>query len=284
MRSYSFSCLSLVALLALACDSKPNDSDTANIDSSTGTGTEGTSDGTDGVSSTGGTSGGDPATTTVGTATATVTSESGSTSAGSESASEPGTSGYDPTSMTATATSSASDVTSASNVTTDGPPPPEPTPCEGEAIEIDAAALAYTDAQVPPDPDPTGESSGTSGGEPSDPNTLHIRLSNQVATCADPNAGIECGNNWQVSIRIPTAYQTPGLYHLLGPNVIGTAMETGFDENPDACPFGGGSFGATFELISIDDKEVVGRLCHVDFPFFDTNPNLEGKFTAPRCQ
>ncbi|MFY0540098.1 hypothetical protein [Nannocystis pusilla] len=50
------------------------------------------------------------------------------------------------------------------------------------------------------------------------------------------------------------------------------------------CPFGGGSFGATFELISIDDKEVVGRLCHVDFPFFDTKPDLEGKFTAPRCQ
>ncbi|MFY0540097.1 hypothetical protein [Nannocystis pusilla] len=68
-----------------------------------------------------------------------------------------------------------------------------------------------------PDPDPTGESSGTSGGEPPDPNTLHVRLSNQVATCADPNAGIECGNNWQVSIRIPVAYQTPGLYHLLGP-------------------------------------------------------------------
>ncbi|MCY1008917.1 hypothetical protein OV079_25840 [Nannocystis pusilla] len=275
MRSYSFPCLSLVALLALACDSKPNDSDTANIDSSTST--DGTSDGTDGVSSTGGTSGGDPATTSAGTVTAT-TSASGTTSAGSDT--DPGTStstsGYDPT---ATATS-----TSASDVTTDGPPPPEPTPCEGEAIEIDAAALAYTDAQVPPDPDPTGESSGTSGGEPSDPNTLHVRLSNQVATCADPNAGIECGNNWEVSIRIPVAYQTPGLYHLLGPDVTGIAMEAGQEDAPDVCPFGGGSFGATFELISIDDKEVVGRLCHVDFPFFDTKPNLEGKFTAPRCQ
>ncbi|PCC73091.1 hypothetical protein SAMN02745121_06447 [Nannocystis exedens] len=279
MRSYSFPCLSLVVALALACDSKPNDSDTANIDSSTGT--DGTSsDGTDGVSSTGGTSGGDPATTTAGTATATVTSASGSTSAGTETATEPGTSGYDPT---ATATGTSSEVTSASDVTTDGPPL-EPTPCEGEAIEIDAAALAYTDAQVPPDPDPTGESSGTSGGEPPDPNTLHVRLSNQVATCADPNAGLECGGNWEVSIRIPPAFQTPGLYHLLGPDVTGHAMETGNDEDPDACSFGGGSFSATFELISIDDKEVVGRLCHVDFPFFDTNPNLEGKFTAPRCQ
>ncbi|WAS96121.1 hypothetical protein [Nannocystis punicea] len=277
MRSYSFSCLGLVVALALACDSKPSDSDTANIDSSTGT--DGTSsDGTEGVSSTGGGTEGEPATTSAGSISATSTSPTSESEGGS--ATDPGTSGFpDPTGMTATS----SDVTSASDVTTDGPAP-EPTPCEGEAIVIDAAALAYTDAQVPPDPDPTGGSSGTSGGEPNDPNTLHVRLSNQTATCADPNDTIDCGNNWEVSIRIPPAYQTPGLYHLLGPDVTGTAMETGSADDPNDCPFGGGSFGATFELISIDDKEVVGRLCHVDFPFFDTKPNLEGTFTAPRCQ
>ncbi|MDC0720775.1 hypothetical protein [Nannocystis bainbridge] len=276
MRSYSFSCLSLVAALALGCDSKPSDSDTASVDSSS---SGSASDGTDGDSSTGGATEGDPLTTSGGSS-ASSPGTSATTWPNPDSDTDPGTSGAttgaDPTGMT----SASSTVTSA----TSGDVPPEPTPCEGEAIEIDAAALAYTDAQVPPDPDPTGGSSGTSGGEPSDPNTLHVRLSNQVATCADPNAGVECGNNWQVSIRIPVAYQTPGLYHLLGPDVTGHAMEAGEVDGPDLCPFGGGSFSATFELISIDDKEVVGRLCHVDSPFFDTKPQLEGTFTAPRCQ
>lgn len=281
MRSYSFSCLSLVFAVALACDSKGNGSgsDTSNIDSST------TDDGgTDGVSSTGGGSGPEPATTTASPATGepdTATS----------------TSGYDPTATTgadptATATSTTVDpdptgMTTVNPATsdTDEPPPPEPTPCEGEAVVLDVATLAYTQGQIPPEPDPTGESSsGGTGGEPVDPDTLYVRLSNQVATCADPNAGIECGNNWEVTIRIPTAFQTPGLYHLAGADVTGTAMETGPEDEPDLCAFGGGTFSASFELIAVDGQEVTGRLCHVDWPFFDNNVNLEGSFTAQRCQ
>ncbi|MBZ5712186.1 hypothetical protein [Nannocystis pusilla] len=276
MRSYSFSCLGLVFAVALACDSKGDGSgsgsDTSNIDSSTTD--EG---GTDGVSSTGGGSGDEPATTTAwpGTATSPSTTEpdtATSTSGWDPTATSTGTSGYDPT-----MTSHGSE--------TDDPPPPEPNPCEGEAVVLDVATLAYTQGQIPPEPDPTGESSsGGTGGEPVDPDTLYVRLSNQVATCADPNVGIECGNNWEVTIRIPTAFQTPGLYHLAGTDVTGTAMETGAEEEPDLCSFGGGTFSASFELISVDAQEVVGRLCHVDGPFFDNNVNLEGSFTAQRCQ
>ncbi|MDC0675612.1 hypothetical protein [Nannocystis radixulma] len=283
MRSYSFSCLSLVFAVALACDSKGNGSgsDTSNIDSST------TDDGgTDGVSSTGGGSGPEPATTTASPATGepdTATSTSGYDPTA--------TTGADPT-ATATGTSTTVDpdptgMTTVNPATsdTDEPPPPEPTPCEGEAVVLDVATLAYTQGQIPPEPDPTGESSsGGTGGDPVDPDTLYVRLSNQVATCADPNAGIECGNNWEVTIRIPTAFQTPGLYHLAGTDVTGTAMETGPEDEPDLCAFGGGTFSASFELIAVDGQEVVGRLCHVDWPFFDNNVNLEGSFTAQRCQ
>jgi len=277
MRSYSFTCLSLVFAVALACDSKGNGSgsDTSNIDSST------TDDGgTEGVSSTGGGSGDEPATTTA----------NPSSPATSEPDTATSTSGYDPT-ATATGTSTdptgmtshGSEVTSIGSET-DGPVI-EPTPCEGEPVVLDVASLAYTHGQIPPEPDPTGDgSSGTTGGEPIDPDTLYVRLSNQVATCADPNVGIDCGHQWEVTIRIPTAFQTPGLYHLAGTDVTGTAMESGEAEDPDACPFGGGTFGASFELISVDENEVVGRLCHIDWPFFDNKVDLEGSFTASRCQ
>lgn len=278
MRSYSFTCLSLVFAVALACDSKGDGSgsDTSNIDSSTTD--EG---GTEGVSSTGGGSGDEPATTTANPGTATSPSTTEPDTATS-------TSGYDPT-ATATSTTGPdpSGTTSHGSVThdTDEPPPVEPTPCEGEAVELDVASLAYTYGQIPPQPDPTGDgSSGTTGGEPIDPDTLYVRLSNQVATCADPSAGIECGNQWEVTIRIPTAFQTPGLYHLAGPAVTGTAMETGAEEEPDVCAFGGGTFSASFELISVDDKAVVGRLCHIEWPFFDNKVDLAGSFTASRCQ
>ncbi|WAS91348.1 hypothetical protein [Nannocystis punicea] len=278
MRSYSFTCLSLVFAVALACDSKGDGSgsDTSDVGNST------TEDaGTDGESSTGG-SGDQPATTTAGPGTAT----SPGTSVGSDGSdtddTATSTSGYDPTHGTTNPTSQGSDVTSAG---TDGPVI-EPVPCEGEPVVLDVASLAYTQGQIPPDPDPTGEgSSGGSGGEPVDPDTLYVRLSSQAATCADPSTGLDCGGNWAVTIRIPTAFQTPGLYHLAGLDVTGTGMIT--SEEPSECGFGGGTFGASFELISVDDKEVVGRLCHVDFGFLDIldeDVNLEGSFTAPRCQ
>lgn len=272
MRSYSSLSISLLIAGTLACELKGG-GDTDNIDSSGSDSSD--ASGTEGMSSTGG----DPATSTGGSMSGT----SVGTSASSTTTADPGTTTADPgTSSTSVGTSVGTSVstTSASDTTGD---PVDPMPCEGEGVALAAETLAYLNSQIPPMPDPTGGSTSTTGGEPVDPDTLYVRLSSQAATCADPTAGIQCGPNWEITIRIPSAFQTPGLYHLSGPDVTGTAMETGADDGQGSCSFGGGSFFASFELTSIDDKSVSGRLCHVQTPFFDNKVNLEGSFVAPRC-
>lgn len=271
MRSYLFLSITL-GLGVAACELKDS-GDTDGGDDSSGSAasdsagtTTGGSDGT-GQSSNGG---GSSATTTegttgVGTATATATSTEG-------------------TGMTSSSTSATSASTSA---TTDGPPPDpiEPTPCEGEAKIIPGEAIAYLESQVPPAPPPdtTGGSSGTTGGEPVDPGTLHVRLSSQTLTCDDPAATLKCGSNWAVSFALAPEFQAPGLYHLSGPQVFGVGTETGPDEGGGECSWGGGSFFATLEVIAVDDDAVTGRLCHIDAPIPGNAAELEGKFVAARC-
>ena len=69
----------------------------------------------------------------------------------------------------------------------------------------------------------------------------------------------------------------------IGRDVRGVAIETGAGQGED-CSFGGGSFDATFQILAIDDKTVQGRLCNVAHSFFESDPDLEGTFTAARCQ
>lgn len=256
------SCLPLLVFAALACELKvvPGDSE------SDGSGSDGSSGdgGTEGMSSSISSSG---SATTVMTVTTTTTTTPGSTTV--------------MTSSTTSATSVGTSVTGSTSNSTDEPPPPPPVACEGPATPIVAKAMAYTQAQVPPSPNPTS-GTVTGGGEPH-PDTIHVRLSSQANTCDDPSKVISCGPNWEVSIMIPPEFQTPGLYHLLGPDIFGAALETGADEGGGECSFGGGSFSATFELIAIDDQQVVGRLCHVDSFFTENQVDLEGSFTAPRC-
>jgi len=261
------SCLPLLVFGALACELKvvPGDSE------SDGSGTDGSSSdgGTEGMSSSISSSG--SATTVMTVTTTTTTTTTGSTTVTTEM-----------TSSTTSATSVGTSVTgSTSNSTDEPPPPPPPVACEGPATPIVAKSMAYTQAQVPPDPNPTSGST-TGGGRPH-PDTIHVRLSSQANTCDDPSKVISCGPNWEVSIMIPPEFQTPGLYHLLGPDIFGLAFETGADQGGGDCSFGGGSFSATFELIAIDDQQVVGRLCHVENLFTDNQVDLEGSFTAPRC-
>lgn len=271
MRSYLL--LNATLLLGVAaCELKitPDDSDTSA--DSTGPATTSDSGGTDGQTSNSGGS-------SVGTATdPTATATSATATTATATATTDATTG-----MTSSTTSATETTTTATSGTTSDPVDPQP--CAGDPKEAPGVAIAYIESQVPPNPDTTGGgSSGTSGGDPPDPQTLHIRLSSQTFTCADPAANLQCGPNWEVSITIPPEFQTPGLYHLSGPSVFGGATETGADEGGNMCSFGGGSFWATFELVAIDDAAVTGRLCHIDSPIPFNAAELEGvQFVAPRC-
>jgi hypothetical protein len=247
---------------AVGCDPKGSDSDSSELTASS---TDG--DSTDGVSSTGG--GDEPATTTASPGTATSGEYPGDPT------------GQDPTAGTGVGTSHSGSTSHG----TDTPPedPQEPIPCEGEAVALDAASLAYTWAQVPPKPAPGDTTAGPD--EPGlDPDTLLVELSSQAATCGNVNEPLKCGSNWKLSLTIPPAWQAPGIYHLNGPQVIGHILETGPDEGGDMCWGGGGSIDGTLEIISVDDNEIKGRLCHVNVALLDNVASLDGSFTAPRCQ
>lgn len=193
-------------------------------------------------------------------------------------------SGGDPGFTTASTAASTTGVTGedpTATVATGEPPPVEPpVPCAGEAVALEGPRTAYRQAQLPPNPNPgTGGSSG--GGEP-DPATLYVRLSDQEMSCGDPTAALQCGGHWEVTIAIPPEFQAPGLFSLLGPEVHGSASETGPDSGDNECSFGGGSLPATLEIVAIDDLKIEGRLCHVE-SLLSIDVDLERSFTAFIC-
>jgi hypothetical protein len=200
---------------------------------------------------------------------------------------DPTTGGWDTddpgTSTVATSQTSDTDGTG----DTGGEEPPPVIPCDGEAVPLAdiTTIMAYSKDQVPPMPPPDTTSTGTSttGGGELDPGTIIVTLTDQPLVCADPEALLQCGGHWQVTIVIPPEFQSPGTYNLLGQDVHGFATETG-DGGGQDCSVGGGSFDATFQIFSVDDNTVEGRLCHVDAFFSVPTPSLEGSFSAPRCQ
>lgn len=258
---------SLALVAALACGPKMGSDEGGDEGGTTTTGevVTGDSDPTSPGSVSGTNSG--PGTATATTATAT--------------SSDPGTASAT-TGATSSSTTVATSQTSLDTGDTGDPPPV--IPCEGMATPLAGVeTLAYLKSQIPPQPNPTGTSGSSGGGEP-DPATLYVRLSDQKASCVDPQASLPCGEHWEVTIAIPPEFQSPGVFNLLGQDVSGSASETGpVNGNNDDCAFGGGSFGATFEILAIDDQSVTGRLCHVDGFFSFSEPQLEGSFVAPRC-
>lgn len=156
--------------------------------------------------------------------------------------------------------------------------PEEPVPCDGEAEPLDVEVLAYLESQIPANPD----SDGTTG-EDDDPNLLYVRFSSETFTCADPHERLSCDHQWELSLRIPTAFQAPGLYTVKWTDILGFGMETGNDAPADDCDGGGSTATGTLEIIAIDEDKVVGRLCHVKWSGLDNEFELDGKFIAPRC-
>ncbi|HRI07058.1 MAG TPA: hypothetical protein PKW35_04530 [Nannocystaceae bacterium] len=253
----------LIGALALApaCVIKGGDDTGASSESSS----TGESTGTEGGSSTSG-SGGSASSEPATTGGSGITSDSGSATG-------------DPTST------SGNTSMSGSGDPTGDPTGDPPAACEGDPKALDfVTSMAYLKSQVPPDMTTSGGSS-SSGGPEIDPATLYVKLSSQSFTCKDPNAVVDCGPEWEVTIVIPPEFQTPGaIYDLAGQDVFATFIETGADEGGNVCSFGGGSGGGTFQILDIDDNQVTGRLCNVPTWFFtETMPDLEGTFVADRC-
>lgn len=155
----------------------------------------------------------------------------------------------------------------------------EPEPCEGEAVPIEAELLAYAHSQIDASPD-----DGTTGGA-DDPSLLYVRFSDQTFTCADPHDRLACGHHWELSLRLPPAFQTPGLYSLefadVTPHAFG--VSTGTDLGGEDCDGAGSVAKGTVQVIAIDEDKVVGRLCHVSWFGLDGDFELDGSFIAPRC-
>ena len=214
--------------------------------------------------------------------TASVSSGGGSGTATSTTTGEDTTGGFTTTSSMTTTTAGTSTSTSTTSNETDDPVGP-PVPCEGEGQPLVGITtqIGYLQSQIPPDQGTTGGmSTTTTDGGDFDPGTLFLKLSDQAFTCADPTALLACGPHWEVTITIPPEFQSPGVHNLLGQDVWGSAFETGSGND---CSFGGGSFGGTFEILAIDDDTVEARLCNINAPFFDVDPQLNGIFTADRC-
>lgn len=274
--------LTPILLLGIACTPKGDDEDdgsetaaeegTLSASSSGDVVTTGDSDPTNPATA-GTASGGTDSTTTTGPGT----------TVGTMTASDDVTTNGEVTTVPGTSVDTGETEGTATDTATTGPIEPPPA-CEGQATDIVANTIfAYTQAQIPPEPDPTN--TDTSGGEPNPPNTIYVKLSDQVFTCEDPNALLECGPHWEVTIVIKPEFQFPGVYDLLNTSqIFGGAFETSTPDNMGECGGGGGSFGATFELIKITDTTVEGRLCNVEGLFFETDPDLEGNFVAERCQ
>ncbi|MBZ5707843.1 hypothetical protein [Nannocystis pusilla] len=154
----------------------------------------------------------------------------------------------------------------------------EPEPCEGEAVPLDVEVLSYVESQIEVGPD------GTTGDD-DDPNLLYVRFSDQTFTCADPHEPVACGHHWDLSLRLPSAFQAPGLYSLQFADVQphGFGRETGPDFGSEDCDGSTGIAQGTLQIVAIDEDKVVGRLCHVTWPGHDNEFALDGSFIAPRC-
>lgn len=265
-----------------ACDIKiaPADSDSgAPSSSSGGSGDSGDSTATEGDSQGAtSTSAGHGATSTAGAPTSTPTTDpydpsetTGNATTDNVTTSETGTTSAGTTEDVSTTLYPGTN--GSVTMLTDGE---EPRPCDSE-VPIDAEILSYLESQIP-------EAAGTTG-EDDDPNLIYIRFSDLPFTCADPHDRVNCGHHWDLSVRIPSAFQAPGLYAFSweGPHAFG--YESGPDVGQgDDCDGGGSVAKGTLEILAIDDDKITGRLCGVTWNGLDNSFALEGTFVAPRCQ
>jgi hypothetical protein len=127
--------------------------------------------------------------------------------------------------------------------------------------------------------------SSSSGGGNLDPNDLFLRLSDMGVHCGSPTVDLPCGGHYQMTIVLPPALQQVGVYDFEAPELVAysSMSETGDlnSNDPEDCPWGGGSLGSgTVEILSIDDTEVHFKVNLSNGPW-DSDPS--GEYVAPRC-
>jgi hypothetical protein len=142
-------------------------------------------------------------------------------------------------------------------------------------------SLALRADQFPPSGGgDTGTTTATTGGLP-DPNTLYVMIGNHALSCGNPYGNHpDCPTEeWLVSVGLPVAYQTPGVYSLSDSNII--AYESVSGPNGDGtCWGGGGSFiDGTIEVLAIDQSSITVKFDNV----FDHGAELAVPQTVPRC-
>ncbi len=122
-----------------------------------------------------------------------------------------------------------------------------------------------------------GTSGGGTGSDPS-PDTLVVQISTGPDDCDDPWAGLQCGNQWSMSLLIPPPLQVPGTYQIFD-ELGGFVQVTGPDEGGDICSGGAGSLDGQADLSVVSEQEVSGQLSMTDVFDFDANV----AFTAVGC-
>ena len=258
--------------LLAGCD--PDDGDTvgdSDSDSGDPSESEGDTSTTGGESSTGAAT--DPSESTSGGSGDSSTGDTTDTTDGTNATSSTGETTTDATSTSSTATTDDPTTTTGVNG------------CEDalEPITDLQSAIAVRWGDIPDDTTSGSGSSGSSGGDELDPDTILVTIANHTKnTCEEPFGIGSCDGQllWKVDFVLPPEYQQPGLYTLEELN--GGQFATGPNGDiPDDCWFGGGSlFGSVF-IESIDETTVVGRLCGTD-PLEDFDP--DGSFEASVCQ
>jgi hypothetical protein len=128
-----------------------------------------------------------------------------------------------------------------------------------------------------------GSSSVSTGGGSLPGDDLLLMTGSDTPVCSDPFASPGCETQgWGVTVILPAAYQTPGVYSLSDPAII-SSFSVGLG-SPGECAGGGGSyFDGSIEVVTIDDQQVVYTLSgtaelHSGFG------NADGTYEASRCQ
>lgn len=109
---------------------------------------------------------------------------------------------------------------------------------------------------------------GSDTGTGVEPETLVVQISTGPDDCDDPWAGLQCGEQWAISIRIPPSLQVPGTYALFEQLNAGYSA-TGAPRPGDICSGGGGSLEGEIELTVVSEQEVRGQLSNTNVFEFD---------------